>query len=336
MTADPLAVLRQADPAPCVTPYDAARTSALLDRAIASAPGAHRGPGADPARRRRRSQAAGAALGAALLAGGGGAAYAVLYQPASSALGLECSAGTSQQEFQQAGGNLSSYVGASSGDPVADCAAEYDRLEVVAPPLRGYTTGENYLSIVPKGWPVPSNWHPLDVDFRNDSARLELSQRLGDVLDGPQSRCRSAEAVEAIVRRDLADLGMTGWTIKRLEQAERADGQDWCALAFLEDTGVRVVQIQGLPGPATGEVPAEDPFGRILQTLRRDITDQCLPLPDARQVAEQAIRDAGFDPARHAQVTVIEDAAAACTRVDVPLAGLIDVTLRGPAAPSPD
>lgn len=174
----------------------------------------------------------GAALGAALLAGGGGAAYAVLHQPASTVLGLACSAGTSQQEFQQAGGNLSSYVGASSGDPVADCAAEYDRLEVAAPLLRGYTTGESYLSVVPEAWPVPSDWQPLAVDFRTVPARLELSQRLGDVLDGPQSRCRSAEAVEAIVRRDLADLAMTGWTIKRLEQAERADGQDWCALAF--------------------------------------------------------------------------------------------------------
>jgi hypothetical protein len=328
MTPDPLALLRQADPAPSPAPYDPGCATALIDRAVAAdTPGTGRGQG----RRTRRWRAAAAALTAAVLAGGGGAAYAVLHQPADSALGLACAAGTSRQEFEQAGGSLSSFMSVSSGDPVADCAAEYERRGAgAAPALRGYTTGTSYVSVVPADWAVPTSWQALPDTFRNDPVRLELRQRLDDVLEGPQSRCHSADEVAALVRSDLTDLGLTGWTIQRLEQARRADGRTWCALAFVDDSGSRTVLLQGLDGPASGEYPTGEPFGQVLQTLRQRIAGQCLPLPAARQVAEQAVSAAGFDPAHDAKITSIEDPVATCTRAYVPVAGLIEITLRGP------
>lgn len=133
------------------------------------------------------------------------------------------------------------------------------------------------------------------------------------------------------MQNDLTDLGLTGWTIERLEQADQADGNTWCALASVDDAGSQTVNIQGLPGPANGEIPASDPFGRLLQTLRQRIAGQCLPLPAARLAAEQAITEAGFDPDRDAKITTIEDPAAACSRADMPVSGLIEVTLRGPS-----
>ncbi len=90
----------------------------------------------------------GAALGAAVLAGGGGVAYAVLFEPPGTALGLACAAGTTREQFAQAG-ELTSFMDVRSGDPVADCAAEYERREGAAPPRVGYTTGRPYLSVVP-------------------------------------------------------------------------------------------------------------------------------------------------------------------------------------------
>jgi len=323
MTRDPLLRLRQADPAPNVIIVDPERASALLDRAVMS--------GAPPRWPRRRPHVVGAAVGAVLLVGGGGAAYAVFSQPASTSLGLACAAGTAQQDFERAGGELTSFMDVRSGDPVADCAAEYERINGGVPPLVAYSTGRSHLSVVPADWPVPPHWQPLATGFRNDAARLELRQRLGDVLDGPQAQCRTADAVQDMVERDLAELGLAGWTVERLAQAERADGQDWCALAFVDDTGLPRVQVQGLPGPANGQLPADEPFRKLVHTLRSEVTGRCLMLPAAGQAVEQAVRAAGFD-LRDARITSIEDPDATCTRVDVPLSGRVEVSLRGPSS----
>lgn len=152
-----------------------------------------------------------------------------------------------------------------------------------------------------------------------------------DVIDGPESRCRSTDQVAALVQFDLTDLRLTGWTIEPLEQAARADGNTWCALAWVDDAGSRTVRIQGLPGPANGEIPPTEPFGQLLQTLRQRVGGQCLPLPAARQVAEQAVTAAGFDALHDAKITLVDDPAATCTRADVPVSGLIEITLRGPS-----
>jgi hypothetical protein len=320
MTSDPQSVLRQADPARSLRPYTAQDSAALLDRAVAAPPGRSR-------RRRRRHTAALGAAGAALLACGGGVAYAVFSQPAETALGIACTAGQTEQEYLEWGVN--SFLSTSSGDPVADCAAQYVRLRGAAPELQGYTYGGSSIAVVPESWPVPSDWRPLAPSFRNDAARLELDQRLGDTIDGPQSSCRSADAVEALVRTDLADLGLRGWQVERLEQAARADGRSSCAFAWVDEQGRSTVIIQG-----TGTVrvdPGPSDSLDLVEALRRDVVETCLPLPAARAAAERAITGAGFELAQ-ATITTLEDPEADCTRVELPAAGVVTVVLRGPAA----
>ncbi len=329
MIPDPFTLLRQADPAPARAPYDPSRATALLDGAVTTGTPTVPTTSRRPGRRAARSwQTAGVALGAVVLAGGGGAAYAVLHQPARSALGLACAAGTSQQEFQQSGA-LSSFLRTRSGDPVADCAAEYQLRRIPPPALRGYSTGASHISVVPADWTVPTTWQPLGGDFRSDPARLELEQRLDDVIDGPSSACHSADQVQALVQRDLTELGLTAWTIDRLDQAGRADGEDWCALALLDVTGLQTVSIQGLPGPANGQAAPTEPFGQLLQSLRRD-AGRCRSLPEAQERVEQAVTAAGFD-LQDATITTIVDASASCTVADMPSSGSIQVVLRGPA-----
>lgn len=324
MTSDPVARLRAADPARKIRRHDTAEVTRLLDRAVSAA--------VPSSRARRRPRAVAGGLGAALLLGGGGAAYAVLAQPASTSLGLACAVGTTEQQFTRAGGELSSFMDVRSGDPVADCAAEYERLDGAAPELVGYSTGRPYLSVVPASWPVPSEWKPLARGFRNDEKRLELRQRLGDALDGPAAQCRSAGEVQDMVERDLDSLGLTGWRIERLEQADEADGEDWCAIAFVDDEGQALVRIQGLEGAADADVAAQEPFGRLLRELRREIVQHCLTLPDARGRTEAAVRASGFELA-DAKIVVIDDPEATCTRVEAPIGGLVEVVLRGPASP---
>lgn len=334
MTHDPLTLLRHADPAAQVQPYDPAHTQALLERITHSAPGGSRacspaGTRPAPGRRRRLRRSAAGALSAAVLTSGAGVAYAVFHQSARSALGLSCAAGTTLQQFQRNGG-VDNYTATSSGDPVADCAADYRRQGKTPPPLRGYTTGTTYISVVPAAWPVPAIWQPLPGTFRTDAARLELAQRLGDVLAGPASHCQSTDTVRTYIRQQLADLRLTGWTIKTLQQASRANGVSWCATAFPDGTDSRTVSIQGLPGPAAGQARPTTAFGKVLQNLRRDVAGQCLPLPAARQASLHAVTAAGFS-ASDAQITTTVDPAAPCTRAYLPAAGDIEITLRGPA-----
>lgn len=331
MTQDPLTLLRDADPAGQIQRYDQAHTRALLDRITQAAPAPPRSPAGSrhATRRRRLHRSAAGALAAAVLTSGAGVAYAVFHHSAGSALDLACAAGTTLQQFQH-GGGVDSYSAISSGDPVADCAADYRRQDMTPPPLRGYTTGASYISVVPAAWPVPASWQPLPATFRTDTARLELAERLGDIVAGPQSHCQSTETVRTYVRRQLADLGLTGWTVTTLDNANRADGVSWCALAFTDGSDNRTVDIQGLPGPAEGQAPPTTPFGRLLQNLRRDVDGRCLTLPAAQHASRQAVTDAGLS-AQDAQITAFTDPAVRCTRVYLPEAGDVEITLQGPA-----
>lgn len=323
MTPDPLVLLRAADPAPVAEPYDAARATALLDRVVG---GGHVGDA--PARRalRWRRRTVGAALAGALLAGSAGAAYAVLHQPAQNASVLLCAPDQTLRQFQRDHGTAASYQSITSGDPVADCAAEYVRLEGSAPALRGYATG-SAITVVPADWPVPADWEPLPATFRTDPVRLELQRRVTDLVAGPPARCRSAHDVEALVRTDLDDLGLAGWTVDPLAWADRADGAGWCGIAWVDDAGGPVVHVQGMAGQTDGERVLAGPYGPVLQTLR-DLSGQCLPLPDARERVDRVLAAAGTDVRQGTTVRVLEDPAAACTRAE--LTGYVQVTLSGP------
>lgn len=321
MTTDPLTLLRQADPARAVAPYDATRAAALVKRAI-SAPA----PAPSRPRWRRPSRTVGAALTATLLASG--AAYAAFRQPATRALMVSCAVGSTKAQFVE-NYALSSVLNTTSGDPVADCADEYQRLEGAVPDLRGYSTGQSFITVVPADWPVPPEWQPLTTTFRSDAARVELESRLDDQIEGPAARCRDSTTVEALVRKDLADLGLSGWTVSRLSEATKADGRTWCAVAFPAQGGEDEVLVQGVEAKSSTHEAADD-VRMLIDTLRREVAEQCVTLAQAQAASEQAVQAASF-ALTDAKITALEDSAASCTRVDFVPAGLITINLRGPA-----
>jgi hypothetical protein len=325
MTSDAMKVLRDSDPARAVGAYDERRAAEVLARAAATI--------RRPRRRRRTVGSLTAGVGAvvALAAGSGGLAWAVteaLRQEPATALKVYCSVGMDRSSFEAQDGSGSGVtIDASSGDPVADCAAEYKRLEGAAPALAAYESGESFVTVLPVGWRVPPEWTALAADFRNDPARLELKQRLDDLVDGPQSRCSTADDVERIVRAELEDLRLGAWAVERLSQADRADGRpDWCALAMVDEQGLAKVYVQGLEDfhPASPDTS----LAVLARDLRTGIADQCLTLPAARRRAEEAIVSSDFtlDQARIATVTE----QTSCTRIDFVPGGMIVVVLRGP------
>lgn len=326
MTTDPMHALRAANPAPTVGPYGPARAADLLDRATAAPPA----PGTR--RRIRRMSATGAAAALAVVGvGTGGVAYAVLTQSASSTVLLSCSAGLDRELYdpaRQGGGSMHSI----SGDPVADCAAEYERLEGYVPALVGYDTGESYVGVLPADWPAPPGWTALPGNFRNDPVRLELKQRLDDLVEGPESGCVTADEAEALARRDLADLGLSGWTVERLTQADRADGMQWCAKAWVDEGPQQKILIQGLEGGfGLAENDGQAPIRRVRDQLRAGIVDACVTLEQAEARANEALVANGL-ALEDAHVITITDPGSSCTRVDFVPGGLAVVVLRGPSS----
>jgi hypothetical protein len=325
VNTDPLNLLRDANPVVSTAPYAPGRAAALLDQAVAGAPG-------KPARR-RTWRAATVSLGAALaVGGGGGLALAVFSQPPGTALQVLCAVGTDRTQYDPASQGMDgSTLSSMSGDPVADCAGEYEKLEGAAPPLVGYDTGQQYVAVMPADWPAPSGWSALPATFRNDPSRLELKHRLDDLIEGPESRCTTADEAEAIARRDMADLGLDGWTFQRLSQAAYADGTGgWCAKAWVGDGAEREVVIQGLEeGMWVRDDPGTNPVRRIRDALRDEVARRCLPLSEAAHVTRDVLVRNGTRLA-DAHIREITAAGAACTRIDFVPGGNTVVVLRGP------
>jgi hypothetical protein len=325
MTTDPLQLLRDADPATSVAPYSSDRAATLLDRAVAAAPG-------QPTPSRQQTRRAGAAAaGFALVLCGGGVAWAVLAQPPATALQVLCAVGIDRSQYDPTTGRVDgSNLQALSGDPVADCAGEFQRLQGAAPPLTGYDTGGQQIAVMPADWPAPADWKPLPTTFRNDPTRLELKHRLDDLVEGPQGRCATADETERIARAELADLGLTGWTFRRLSQAHLADGRTWCASAWVDEGPGTTIVIQATEGGmfdprATGNEPTLE----FIATLRSRIVESCEPLSEARRLVEDTLVKRGLR-LDDAHITTIEDPGAACTRVDFVPGGNAVVILRGP------
>lgn len=325
MSTDLTALLRRANPVADVEAYNDQRSRELLDRAVEPQTGARR------RRRRPRAVAAGVSAGA-ILAGGGGLAWAVFTQPAETALKVQCAATVERADWNPAqAGSYGLVLPSFSGDPLADCADEYQRLTGGTPELIAYETGQVYIAVIPADWPVPGDWTPLQTGFRNDPARLELAHRLDDLVEGPQARCSTADQAEAVVRAELADLQLTGWQVERLPQAARTDGTDWCAVAWVDEGPLAKIIIQGIEGgmfdpDATGT----EPLRRVIDSLRSDVAQSCLSLAEAVERTEQAITRNGWDLV-DTKITAIKDPTATCSRVDLIPGGLVTVVLRGPA-----
>lgn len=285
-------------------------------------------PDAPESRRRTRRRIAVLVAGGVLSLTGGGLAYAYLaQQPATTALKINCAFDLTEAEFNR-DQNFTSVLDTSSGDPVADCASQYVRVTGEAPPLAAYEVGGVYIAVMPAGWKAPSTWRRLPSTFRSDALRLELKQRLEDLVEGPHGTCTSADDAEVYARKQLADLGLTAYTVRRLTQAGWANGETGCAMVWVDEGGKSEVLLQGLEvhDVAIGARPnAHD----IATRLHAWIVNDCLPLPRAVQLARKAITDAGFD-IHTGQVRAFEDSTARCTRVDLLAAGDNTIVLRGP------
>jgi len=332
-----LARLRAADPVRGggLDGLDPASLHALRDH-IAGRPSAGRSSSTPVRRRRRARRAAVGGLAVALL--GGGVAYAsyaslVGWYSGGAGDGLTCVSawGTDLQAVHadSSGGPV------LSGDPVADCQ-HYQQLtgrEPIDDPVAfrfaplGVEGGSIYVG--------PRDEVPDDAEVITPSpdaaAVRELEASTRDWVDGMRAHCFDETGGRAFVTAELDRLGLTGWTIDVAAPDAYAHGS--CAGVATVDASTRSIDLRpdwSAPPGTVAEPGDTSPEAFEIRDGLRALAEQCLPLDEASAGVERVL---GAE--HHWPTTTVVDPDAACTRVDMEVGGSIQVTLRGPEAPTP-
>lgn len=290
--------VRDSDPAP----IDQARKELMA--VINQEPGLQAAPAQTPSKRRWRVPI----LIAAALATG--AASWAIFTDSSQSTTLGC----------HAPDDGISIVNATSGDPVADCAALWRRDYGTEPPaLVAYDNGRGGIEVVAVGADIPSDWTQLESGQGQDVTLIELAEALDDVATGLASSCYTTGDATAIVDRELDRLDLSSWTV-RVDR--EPDGESTCGYFHLDPEQQQVV----LVGLDTG--PPLESAAELATKLNAALGAQCMTLNEAATAAGDIAADLGIEDALDLQ-SVIDDTAT-CTRAHTNVGGAIAVILRGP------
>ena len=205
-------------------------------------------------------------------------------------------------------------IPASSGDPAADCAAEWQREEgASAPPLVAYDNTLGGVTVLPQSETPPAGYTRLQSQ---DVALIELQGSLDDAVNGLNARCLDATAATALTKQRLAQFGFTGWTVA---VQSGGSGSPGCYDGEYVNPASTTVNLVAIGSPQTA-----DPTVAKLADRLRPIAQGCDSLPDA----ESAVRDAAQGVTY--QLNATKDDSLRCTSVYLTVGGTIFVTLRGP------
>ncbi|HVF04240.1 MAG TPA: hypothetical protein VNA20_05315 [Frankiaceae bacterium] len=260
-------------------------------------------------RRRRRASVIGGGI-AVTLAASGTIGWAIAVNNPRDTTALQCAIPDSP-----------SIVDAVSGDPVADCAAEWERQRGEAPPaLVAYDNGHGGVLVQPATEPAPPGSSPFAGT--QNLALIQLGEALDDYVAGLNSRCLDEPAAVSLTKAKLAELGLHDWTV-----TTRRNPGATCFDRASPDPGSRTVLV-------IGAASVQDPSSvdMILARRLRKVAATCQSLPEAKAAVERAASDLGLssDPSfvQYRITSVATDAK--CTTIRQRVGGAIFVTLRGP------
>ena len=305
---DSLRRLSPASDADAAAVFGVGGSEELLE-AVTGLPFGRRGPSLHATHRRRRLVLAVAAL--AVVAIGTAATWVVLHKtPAQETTSVECVIK-----------GVDAIIPSSSGNPAADCAAEWLREEsAAAPPLRAYDNGFGGVSVLPRSETPPAGYRPLRAQ---DVALIELQDSLDDVIDGLNSACLDPAAATRLAKAKLARFGFTGWTVGvRDPQSAGAPGS--CTSMDVVDPAARsVTLIAG--GLSAGGTSLE------LAHKLRPIAQSCESLPAAVTSVRTAASGLGLsESASGYDLNTATDNSMRCASIYETVGGTIFLTVRGP------
>jgi len=212
-------------------------------------------------------------------------------------------------------------IPSSSGNPAADCAAEWLREEgAVAPPLRAYANGFGGVTVLPRSEKPPAGYKPLRAQ---DVALIELQGSLDDVIDGLNSACLDPAAATRLAKAKLAQFGFTDWTVS-VRDPQSADAPGSCTSIAVVDPAARTVTLIA-GGPSAGGTSLE------LAHKLRPIAQSCEPLRAAVASVRAAASSLGLSESAHGyDLNTVNDNSLRCSSIYETVGGRIFVTVRGP------
>lgn len=316
---DPITTVRSHTPE--ADPSDAllARVRSDLMSSITAEPA---NPFSAPRRSKRRWLLP-AAAAAVLLTGAG--AWAVARDDGPTNLGISCP-----------GNRDGSIVGvqATSGDPVADCAATWVDLHGgEAPPMTAYVNPAGDVAVVLAGHQAPDGFAAM-ANARFDAKLIELQESLADIAGDLPHGCTDEASARSVVQHEFDRLDLEGWTVGT-DPDRPIDEARPCARADVHGRDRRVV-LRGDPRAKA----FSDAYQQFAQELDRQLQATCSTLPEAEAVTKRiaaatdvsALTDVAFTTEDgFLSIDSVEDQTAPCARASVSVGGRVQVTLRGPA-----
>jgi hypothetical protein len=268
-------------------------------------------PAAPPSSARRRATTVLASMGAAVgTVAVAGTAWAMLQGSDTTSTGCHLS------------GDSVTIVDAVTGDPVRDCEQVWQQETGSVPPLTAYDTGEG-VAVVPTDRVVPDGWMALEPGVVQDPKLIRLKTALDDSIDGLRADCRRLNAAQAVVQRELENVGLAQWQI--VPQRGEADGRQTCTYFILEPAATRVVLI---PSEKLVDPDSALPHDRLAEDLRNALSSRaCSSGPELAQMVRTVVDDSKISDV---QINAVDDPAAACATADMVVGGSISITVRGP------
>jgi len=240
-------------------------------------------------------------------------------------------------------------IPSTSGDPTADCAAQWQRDQgTAAPPLVAYDNAVGGVTVLPRSTKPPSGWKPL---LSQDVALIQLQESLDDYISGLNSGCYNATAATALAEAKLAEFGFTGWSVTvRNSGSATASGAKACVSVNVVDPTTQTVTLIPFSGVATTLPPSRlghenklvapqvrpgttDTTPQQLADKLRPLTQTCQSLPTAVASVRAAASSLGLsESARTYQLDAVTDNSFHCASIYEAIGGTIFVTVRGPSS----
>ena len=245
-------------------------------------------------------------------------------------------------------------IDATSGNPAADCAAEWQReLGTQAPLLIAYANVEGGVTVLPRSEKPPPGWQPLPSQ---DVALIQLQGSLDDYINGLNSSCLNSSAATAFARRQLDSLGLASWTVNLRSSSQttpttgpapRAAPSPGARPAPTTAPAAQICTAGDIVDPTTttvtlipvGVAEPTNWIPRRLATSLQPLTKTCLFLPAMRSEVEQQAGQLGLSPQGNGQpgtrttyqLNATQDDNVRCTSLYETVGGTINLDLRGPA-----
>ena len=216
-------------------------------------------------------------------------------------------------------------IPAASGDPVADCAAAWERdTGTKAPRLVAYDNGSGGITVLPADEQPPSGFEALHTGATQNVSIIQMQQWLDDYVAGLRADCYDVAAATQMTQQELVRLGMTGWNV----QPPPTTDHGRCVGTGILDAKTTTVLLRAMGGP----LPAASDVERLAIELR-SMAQDCAPLDETARHVRSAANSLGLsEGAREFELTTIKDSSAACTTITENVGGTIFLILRGPSS----